>query len=373
MRRLFFVSILITQICRAQSTQGVLLGQISDTITSIAVRTARVECVNSETRQAVQVGVDMFGFYAIAGLSPGAYTITVAARGYQSQQARALDMPVAGRVELNFRIRPLADLFGQGEFKTWQTPGSQQTLGFSGPDVDTSRIAAFSANKGESFPIETSRSDVIAPVAIDDLPLTGRDVYTMLLLLSGVTADTATARGLGYSVAGQRPSSSNFLLDGVDNNSLLATGPLGSVVPEFVGEYRVSTGTWSAEFGRTAGFVANAITRGASEQWHGAGFFHLENQRLNANGFQENASGLARAPLTQLEGGFIGSGPIVPRRLLHQRGRRRIANQRSCRLPHSMPCPPPLSSNPPRRPALPEACCANFRRLPHRPGRITQR
>jgi hypothetical protein len=315
MRKLLLVSILLAQICRAQSTQGVLLGQISDSITSLAVGSAQVESVNVETRQMVSTGVDAFGFYAIAGLSPGTYTISVTARGYQSQQARTLEMPVAGRVELNFHVRPLADLFGQGQFKTWQTPGTQQTLGFYGPDVDTSRIAAFMANKGEAFPLETSRSDVIAPVAIDDLPLTGRDVYTMLLLLPGVTADTTTARGLGYSVSGQRPSSSNFLLDGVDNNSLLATGPLGSVVPEFIGEYRVSTGTYSAEFGRTAGFVANAITRGASDQWHGTGFFHLENQRLNANGFQENANGLPRASLTQVEGGFTGAGPVVPRRL----------------------------------------------------------
>ena len=85
----------------------------------------------------------------------------------------------------------------------------------------------------------------------------------MLLLLPDVTSDAATARGLGFSVNGQRPSSSNYLLDGTENNNLLVTGPLSAAVPEFIQEYRVSTSDYSAEYGRTSGFVANAITRSA--------------------------------------------------------------------------------------------------------------
>jgi hypothetical protein len=72
---------------------------------------------------------------------------------------------------------------------------------------------------------------------------------TLLLLLPQVTSDTATARGLGFSVDGQRPSSSNYLLDGVENNNLVVTGP---------------TANYSAEYGRASGFIANAITHSGS-------------------------------------------------------------------------------------------------------------
>ena len=94
----------------------------------------------------------------------------------------------------------------------------------------------------------------------------------MLVSLPGVTSDTSTGRGLGVSVAGARPSSSNYLLDGVSNNNYLVTGPLNPVAPEAIQEYRISTNNYSAEYGRTGGFVANAVTR--------AGNNDLPRQRL---------------------------------------------------------------------------------------------
>jgi hypothetical protein len=300
---------------RAQSTQGVLLGRVTDSTTSLGVAGARVECVNNETRQTLSTTTGAFGLYSVPSLSPGTYAVTVTENKYQSQQARSVEVRVAARVELNFRLRPLSDLWEAGRSDLFRIPGTTRTLGFYGPDVDSSRLAVFTANAATASPLETSLSYVVDPVTIDDLPLSGRDVYTMLLLLPGVTADTGTARGLGFAAFGQRPSSSDYTLDGADNNFLLATGPLSAPPPEFIQEYRVSTGDYTAEFGRTSGFVANAVTRGATNAWHIGGFFHLENELLNANGFQTNANGLARQPMTQVEGGFVGGGPVIPRKL----------------------------------------------------------
>src|SRR5208283_3605085 len=119
----------------------------------------------------------------------------------------------------------------------------------------------------------------------------GRDVYTMLVSLSNVTADQGTARGLGISVAGQRPSSSNYLLDGVDNDNYLITGPLNPVAPEAVQEYRISTNNYSAEYGRTAGFVANAVTKAGGNAFHGVAYDYIKNTVLNAADFADNLAG----------------------------------------------------------------------------------
>ncbi|MDQ2947438.1 MAG: carboxypeptidase regulatory-like domain-containing protein, partial [Acidobacteriota bacterium] len=307
-------------------------------MTGLPVTSAVVSCNSQSTKFAAPGHVDAHGNYAIASLSPGTYTITISAPRYQTQQARTLELPVAGRVELNFTVRPLSDVWEAGQFRSWILPQSQQALGFYGPDVDTSRVAVFNANRGVVTPLDNSRSDVVAQPDIQNLPLVGRDVYTMLLLLPGVTSDTATGRGLGFSVNGQRPSSSNYLLDGVENNNLLVTGPLSAAVPEFIQEYRVSTTNYSAEYGRTSGFVANAITRSGTNQWHGSGFFYFENDRLNANGFQENAQGIRRAPFTEIQPGLTVAGPLIRNRLFLFAGFQTVRSHgRSSPQPFALP------------------------------------
>ena len=154
-------------------------------------------------------------------------------------------------------------------------------------------------------------SEVIDSGEIENLPLQGRDVYTLLVTQPGVTSDSATGRGLGISVDGQRPSSSNFLLDGLSNNNYLITGPLVTVAPEAIQEYRISTNNFSAEYGRTSGFLANAITRSGAEQFHGVAYFYLKNEALDANAFQQNLIGAPRPIDKELQPGFVVGGPIL--------------------------------------------------------------
>ena len=101
----------------------------------------------------------------------------------------------------------------------------------------------------------------------------------------------------------------------LENNNYLITGPLTVVAPEAIQEYRVSTNNFSAEYGRTSGFVANAITRSGGNQFHGVAYFYLMNDALNANGFQENLQGLPRTPDKQSQPGFFVGGPVLKNRL----------------------------------------------------------
>lgn len=299
----------------AQTTQGLISGQLIDNVTGRPIAAASVLYESAVSNLAGASMSDSSGYYYLPLLSPGFYRVRVTAPAYQSQEVQELELTVAARVELNFRLRPLNDVWESGEYKSVFLPGTKTIVTFYGPDVDPSKSGSFEATKGRRESLESTVSEVIDSDEINNLPLSGRDVYAMLVTLPGVTSDAATGRGLGLSINGQRPSSSNFLLDGLENNNYLITGPLTALAPEAIQEYRVSINNFSAEFGRTSGFIANAITRTGSDQFHGDAYFYLQNDALNADSFQRNLASQARTPDHQSEPGFVLGGPILRNRL----------------------------------------------------------
>ena len=295
---------------RAQTTDGLVAGRIVDAQMGQPVAGAQISYVSLRTNTRGLVDVGPKGFYALPLLPPGLYRIRATADGYQAQEVHQLELPVAGRIDLNLKLRPLGDVWEQGRYRSVFFPDSEAVLTFFGPDVDASRVGTFEATPGNQAALESTVSQVIDPAQVRELPFTGRDIYTMLVTQPGVTADTTTGRGLGLSINGQRPSASNFMLDGLENNNYLVTGPLSALAPEAVQEYRVSMSNFSAEYGRTSGYLANAVTRSGSNEWHGIGYFNLKNDWLNANDFQRNRQGLPRSPLKESQGGLHAGGPL---------------------------------------------------------------
>ena len=301
---------------QAQSTQAIVSGRVIDGSTGRAIAQATVTCRSFALNVNVQFTTTAAGYFAFTELSPGDYEVDVdAGAKYQRQELHSLELFVASRLELDFRLRPIQDVWEAGRYRSVILPNSRQEVTLIGPDVDTSRSGNFDANRGKLGESQTSLSYVVTEQDIDRLPLAGRDVFAQLVLMPGATADTGTARGLGLSFMGARPSSSNYLLDGLEFNNSVVTGPAARIAPEAVLEYRVSTSNYAAEYGRTAGPLANAVTRSGTAAWHADAYAYLENDIFNANGFQENASGYARAPIMQWQPGFRIGGPLLRDRL----------------------------------------------------------
>jgi 5-hydroxyisourate hydrolase-like protein (transthyretin family) len=304
------LALLVVLSLRGQTTQGLISGHVIDSEDGTPLSACQVLYLNLATNTTGTVNTDAGGRYLIPLLPPGDYQIRIEKDKYQAQTLQKLILPVASALEINFQLRPLSDVWEQGQYRSVFLPGSRTVLTFFGPDVDPGKATAFEANSGRKAPLDTSVSEVIDPRQVQDLPLAGRDVYATLVLQPGVTADSGTARGLGLAVNGQRPTASNYLLDGLENNNYLITGPLTTVAPEAVQEYRVSTSGFSAEYGRTSGFIANAVTRSGGNSLHGIGYFNLKNDALNANSFQRNLNDLPRTPLKEDQAGFQVGGPL---------------------------------------------------------------
>ncbi len=310
---------------QAQTTQGLISGRVTDLATGRPLAHALVSYDNPAAGTRGERTADGDGYYVLPLLPPGAYRLRATAGSHQPREFQEVALAVAGFLEVNFELRPLADVMDEAQARGVYFPEDRALLDFYGPDVDSGRSLLLDALQAVEGRLESTVSTVISPGEIQDLPLAGRDLYTTLILLPAVTAETVATADAGLSVNGQRPTSSNFLLDGVENNNYLISGPLATVAPEAMQEYRISTSTFSAEYGGTGGVLANAVTRSGGNQWHGIGYFYVKNTALDANDFQRNCGcwlvgaltprNLPRPPLHQLQPGFQAGGPLRKDRL----------------------------------------------------------
>ena len=148
--------------------------------------------------------------------------------------------------------------------------------------------------------LRRSLSGLVDQKQMRDLPLNGRSFEQLALLQPGVNAvevggnDPVGGRTNKISINGTRPEQSSFLLDGTDINNVYnkTPGSVGGVLlgVEAVLEFQVLTNSYSAEFGRSAGGVVNAVTRSGTNQMRGSLFEFLRNSKMDAKNFFDPGS-----------------------------------------------------------------------------------
>jgi len=288
---------------------------VIDSRTGLPLAGARVRYRNYETGANGSAETDSRGYYSLPSLQPATYSIRAERQDYQARELQARDVYVGARLEINFTLRPLKEVLEPGDYNSALLPGDSAILPVLGPDLEAGRSAPLEATDVQSESRQPSLSYVIDPRQISQAPLSARNVYSMILTLPGVTAAQVTGRGLQISANGQRASASNYLLDGVQNNDFVNTGAFSATAPEAIQEYRISTNNYSAEYGQTSGFVANAVTKRGGSAYHGLAYAYLDNEALDANTFQNNLASLPRSPFKRTYAGYSAAGPILRDRL----------------------------------------------------------
>jgi hypothetical protein len=169
-----------------------------------------------------------------------------------------------------------------------------------------------------SLEAETSSlGQVIENKKILELPLNGRNAFTLGLLSGNTTPMFGMGSNLPFIAGGGRFSANEVTLDGVDNNTVSNAGSIGrngiAVTPsvDAVQEFKVKTSTFSAEFGHAAGAVINATIKSGTNQLHGTVFEFLRNDHLDAANFFTNAAGQSKPAFHQNQFGAAAGGPIV--------------------------------------------------------------
>lgn len=281
---------LFAAVTMGQSNYASLTGTVFDPQQK-AIPGASVQLVASSTRAARQVSTNEEGIYQIAGLLPDEYKLSVQASGFE-QLVQTLRLEV-------------------GQPTTCDVSLSISSLN------TTVKVEAQAANVLRTT--DASVGEVVEHTSIRNLPLNGRMLIDLVLTVPGSHESHGAQTGdmsplywrpgqrSAVSIGGNRPNANYFLLDGATNTDPTFNTLNISPSPDAVQEFKVQTGSYSAEMGGAGGGQVNIVTRTGTNQFHGTGYEFLRNNVLDARSFNEMES--SNLLVRNNFGGSLG-GPI---------------------------------------------------------------
>jgi hypothetical protein len=265
---------------------------------------ARVELTNQRTQESLTTLTNARGLYTIPSLEPGTYTLRVSADKFETDVIRDLSVDVAGKLSRDVTLH----------------------LGSTSQEVEVN---------GSIQPINTTDaavSTVINRRFVENVPLNGRSFQSLMTLAPGTQVVPSAGSGSSgeISVNGQRTEANYYTVDGISANTgatvstdgypgagfsgstpqSSALGTTQSIISiDALEEFRATTSSYSAEYGRTPGGQFSFSSRSGTNDWHGTAFDFLRNDALDAR----NAFDTTKLAERQNDfGGTLGGPVLIP-------------------------------------------------------------
>lgn len=314
---LFLIALLVLsfglQLSFAQTEKASVSGRVTDQ-SNAALTDAQVQLRNTETNIVTTVRTNGEGIYVIPSLNPGNYVMSVHKEGFKAVSVTGVTLNVQENLSRNFTLQ-------------------------IGSTAESVTVTA------ESGAVETTTSDlgtVINETAIHDLPLNGRSFSQLLTLTPGATPiSTAQSSGVGVndldnlgvpsasiaqpSIQGQWNRSNLYLLDGIINTELRTSAFIMPPIIDAMQEFKVQSHDDQAEYGSVLGGVVNIVTKGGTNQIHGAAWEFLRNNIFDARDHfkdvKPDGSPASPGAFRQNQFGALISGPVLIPKLYNGRNR----------------------------------------------------
>jgi Carboxypeptidase regulatory-like domain/TonB dependent receptor-like, beta-barrel len=283
--------------------QSTVTGGINGTVTDPAgavVPNATVTVTNLETNAVVTATSNEDGGFRVSNLQPGTYSVAVTATGFTAFNVAKVTVEVGTSTPVDAAL------------SVGPVDPTQVTITADAPVINTN---------------DNANAVNINQTSINELPINGRRWSNFALLTPGTVPDGTF--GL-ISFRGISGLLNNNTIDGGDNNQAFFSEERGRTRINYVisqsaiREFQVNTSNYSAEYGRSAGGVVNAVTKSGTNEFHGELFYYNRNNRngaRNPRAFQSVlVNGVAVTTtakpkdLREQFGGAIG-GPIIKDRL----------------------------------------------------------
>ncbi|HZY63747.1 MAG TPA: carboxypeptidase regulatory-like domain-containing protein [Edaphobacter sp.] len=302
----------------AQNTSGSVNGTVSDSEGRV-IPGAAVTLKNANTNIESHAMTNNTGSFVFLNISPGPYTVTIAKDGFKTIDVPIFNLSVNQSLTLN---------------QTMAVGAATETVEVSAQDVGVM--------------LQKSSSDlgtVIQAKEIQQLPLNGRNITSLLILSPGVTP-VSTAQGSGISTTdagitaipgtafykvsffGQQNRETLYMMDGIVNTDL--RGAIYGFLPivDAMSEFKVQSHIDSAEYGVVTGGIVNMLSKSGTNQFHGSVWEFIRNNAFDARDSFSDFCSTGRCPIgtptttpakpghyTQNEFGASLGGPLIKNRV----------------------------------------------------------
>ncbi len=292
---LFGIIALLISAAGAQVTSGTIFGAVQDA-TGALVPNAAIAATDLTIGVTRSTTTSSAGTFSLPNLPPGNYTIEVSAPGFKSYKKTGVLLHAADN--LSAGIFPLEIGEASATIEISANTGQMQVQSDSG-----------------------ERSDMITSKQLDEVAMNGRNVLDYMRLIPGVSGvGQFGASGTGglssFNINGTRANSHEFTVDGASN---VDTGDNGgthvTINTDAIAEVKILTSNYAAEFGKASGGQIAVVTKGGTNEFHGGAHYFHRNDGMNATGWYNNHSKIAKQLYRYNTEGYTIGGPIKRNKL----------------------------------------------------------
>ena len=312
---------LLSSFAFSQSTNATISGGVTDPSGSF-ILDADVRIANDSTGIVYSARTNSSGMYVVPILPPGHYHVQISKPGFKTVIKADVILNVQSAIALNF-VLPVG------------ATSESVTVDAASSSINTS---------------DGSVSTVVDRKFVANIPLNGRSFQDLISMTPGVVTQSPQSGGRSggsvqlegdFSVNGQRTESNYYTIDGISGNvgagypngygqagttgSISASTALGTtqslISVDALQEFRVSSSSYSAQYGRAPGGQFSFSSRAGTNALRGTIFEYLRNDLFDANDWFNNHNGVQRPALRQNDFGGTAGGPILIPRLYDGRSK----------------------------------------------------
>ena len=262
----------------AQVTTGNVTGRVADSSGAVVPNANVVLISEVHGNRSAAVKTNKEGDYTFADVTPDTYTVEVTAPAFKTSLEKGIEVTGGDRVG----VPPI----------TLQVGGTTETVSV------TAEATLIQTQSGErSYAIETQQ--------IENLPI-GHGNFANAVAFSPGTNGTTRL--------GSPTAENNFMMDGVSAMDTGNNGQMLSMNIESIGEIKVITQGYQAEYGRSTGLQISASTKSGTNQLHGSGYGIFTESDWNSRSWTVQKNGTVPAySSAQTYGGSVGGPVYIPK------------------------------------------------------------